>query len=540
MNPAQTTRLLLLTLSLSAAVALHAEDLVTTDGKTYKNIRLSGETPDKVKVMHDGGITLVPKSTLGADFIARHEIAAPAVSNSVSDPQEGALNQFKKANPTFTAKDGREFESASIMSIDPTGIKVRTGTGIIRVLFSELPEKVRTSLKFDAEKASEFEKAAESKRQADAEARQRYAGAASTVDLLGKEVRLLLVQNSGKGWVCGGEVLRNIEVPVVTTRAGSPFSGPKVLAEVTQKTKTVVAGEIRRLMLFGLPAYGSMTSDIQGRRTWSGKIYRVGNYNWTSASTGGSELIDAYHIDRNEAIRWIATNGNSVVYSNQGGVDAPAPSANGGGPASGTGFAISDDGYVATAAHVVANAAKIDVVIDDQTRAAHVVATDKILDVAILKVDDAKTKALAVAPTKTLALGADLFSVGFPLISQLGKNAKLTRGTLNSLTGLNDDSHTFQMSVQIQPGNSGGPVCDNDGHVIGIVSKTSSTIASARGEAGAVPQNVNFAVKADELMSLAKSNNVELPAKVDESGTVTQRVIDSTYLVKVDLAPSVQ
>ena len=527
----------LVCLVMTEASLLRAEDLVTTDGKTYKNIRISSETPDKIKVMHDGGITMVPKSTLSAAFLINHELKAPPISQTTveSNPQEAALPGFKATTPMFKTKDGREFRSADIMSIDAAGMKIGTSAGIVRLAFNELPEKIRAALNYDAVKAAEFETRRASKQQEDNEIRQRLSGAASTVDMFGKRVRLILLQNQGKGWICAGDILKDVDVNVVTKRQGSVFSGPKVVTEISKQTDTVVVGEIDRVMVFGLPSYGTMSADAQGRRTWTGHLYRVGNYKWVSASSGSSQTIDASHIDRGEAIRWTAKNGNAITYTAKGmPEEAPLPPVVSG-TASGTGFAITDAGHVATAAHVVEGSSEIHVMIGELSKTAQILAIDKELDVAILKVDGAKTKPLSVLPAKSARIGDNLFSVGYPLIGQLGMNAKLTKGTLNAMSGLGDDIHTFQMSVQIQPGNSGGPVCDDLGHVIGVVSKTTSTIAAARGDAGAVPQNVNFAVRGDELLKLAKSINLDLPKTIPAVESPTQRVLDSTYLIKVEL-----
>ena len=528
--------LIILVLTQTAAVSLcHAEDLLTTDGKSYKNVRVSGETTDKVKIMHDGGITQVLKITIPSAFLVLHEITAPvqAAADQVKNPQEAALAAFKASTPKFIAKDGREFLSADIKAIDAGGVKLITSTGIVRLAFTDLPEKVRTALNYDAAKSQAFNGALNAKRSADAETLRRLNDAASTVDMFGKRVRLLLLQNHDKAWTCAGQVLRDVKVDVATSRAGSPLSGPKVITEFSKKEETVVVAEIERVAVFGLSSYANMTTDEQGRRTWAGIIYRIGNYRWVGASTGKEVVIDACVTNRAEAIKAVAEHGNSATYLDSG-IPEAADARPRSGSASGTGFAITASGHVATAAHVVKDATQIDVIIGSQTLPAHVVAVDKELDVAILKVDTATTRPLLVTQASTAKLGAELFSVGYPLISQLGTNAKLTKGALNALSGLNDDPHTFQMSVQIQPGNSGGPVCDERGNVIGIVSKTTSTIAAARGGAGAIPQNVNFAVKADELQALAKTINLALPVSIPSPTSPTQSVLDSTYLVRVE------
>lgn len=513
---------------------LNAEDLRTSDGKMYKNIRVTGETPEAVKIMHDGGISMVPKKLIAADFLVGHELAPQPVTETTEDfmssPQ--ALGLFQKKSPTFKTLDGREFLSADISKVEPNGIKLVTQAGIVKIKFDELPTGVKTALDYDPRKAHEYAgKQAKVKEEQAMQAR-RIANASSQVEGLKSRLRLELVQNIGKGWLCAAEILADHENETVTARSGSPLSGPKVIFETVKKTETVAVGRIKRLMVFGLPTYETMSADLRSRRAWSGNVYRVGNYQFVSASTGASEIIMAAHIERQTAISWLAKNGNSVVYGSAGDVTVNDPGFVG--TSTGTGFAISGEGHIATAAHVVAGADNIEVTIDGEVTKARVLASNEENDVALLKVDDVKTQPLRLVKVETLKPGADLMCVGYPLIGQLGVNPKLTKGALNALSGLSDDVRMIQMSVPIQPGNSGGPVCDMQGRVIAIVSQTGSTIAGARGEAGAVPQNVNFAMKSDLLMTLAISHvpTLKWSEPADKSTSPEDDMLAGTYLIR--------
>lgn len=522
-----------------AALCLHvtavAENLTTKDGKVFTNIKVSGETPDKVKIIHDGGISLVPKSLINAEFFTQHELAPPpstGSSEAADKKLDAALAAFKASTPSFTTKDGRTFDSKDITKVEPSGLKLMTTTGIVKLKFTELKTATQTAFNYDPLKAATFEAEANKARQEQAAIAQRISSANSEVESFSSNVLLRLVQNVGKGWLCSAEVLANRDVDVVTSRAGSSLSGPKVVYESTTRTQTLAVGEIDRIMVFGFPT--SLSADLQSRRQWSGKIYRIGNYLMTSASSGKESRIIAAHIDRSEAVRLLAKNGNSAFYNNEALVKTEE-SAERSGTYTGTGFAITMDGYIGTAAHVVKDASSVSVSIKGEPVPARVVAIDEDQDIAILKTNSSVTvKPLLLAKTDTLKVGADLFCVGYPLVGQLGVNPKLTKGTLNSLTGLSDDQGTIQMSVQIQPGNSGGPVCDTQGRVIAIVSKTGSTIAGARGTAGAVPQNVNFAAKSDLMIELAKSvSSLKLPGTVGATSSPEERVLESSFLITV-------
>ena len=497
---------------LGVASALHAEDLTTSDGKVYKNIRVTGETPEAVKVMHDGGISMVPKKIVASDFLADHELSPLPQSSVVSpNPTSALLASFKQSFVEFKTKDGRAFRSAEVIEVEPSGLKLLTGTGIQRVKFSDLPEKIKSALGYDAVKAAEFDATRQAQQQEELQRRAKEANAASIVETFRSDVRLSLLQNVGRGWICRAEVLDTDE-----------------LSESRQR----VISEIQRIMVFGLPMFGSMPSHMQESKRWTGRLYRVGNFKSTDAASSNSTIITAAHIDRSTAVRWLAKNGVGTDYGANGDVAITKVS---GGVSTGSGFAITADGFLATAAHVIENADDIQVTVAGATKSAVTVAVDETRDLAILKIEEVTLTPLRIEPTSQVKVGADLFCVGYPLVDKLGVNAKLTKGQLNAQTGLKDDQSMFQMSVQIQPGNSGGPVCNSFGEVVGVVSRTGSTIAGAVGAGGAVPQNVNFAMKTDALLSLAASvPAITLATGVGfGKGSAEERVMASTYLITV-------
>jgi serine protease Do len=91
----------------------------------------------------------------------------------------------------------------------------------------------------------------------------------------------------------------------------------------------------------------------------------------------------------------------------------------------------------------------------------------------------------------------------------LGTNAKLGQGIINSLTGIKDDVRMFQISIPVQPGNSGGPLINAKGQVVGVVSGTLNPYA-----ANTLPQNVNFAIKINYLNNLLTKQANKLPFPV--------------------------
>lgn len=174
----------------------------------------------------------------------------------------------------------------------------------------------------------------------------------------------------------------------------------------------------------------------------------------------------------------------------------------------GTGFFISKDGFVATNYHVVKGAKAINVdVLDEKTGSyvrytADVVTNDPDNDIAIIRINDSDFKPFEHIPytIETNAnIGADVFTIGFPLsASIMGRNFKVTNGIVSAKTGLNDNIKVYQITVPIQSGNSGGPLFNKDGNIIGI---TSSGINRRLVDV----ENVNYAVKSLYLLSAINS-----------------------------------
>ena len=168
--------------------------------------------------------------------------------------------------------------------------------------------------------------------------------------------------------------------------------------------------------------------------------------------------------------------------------------------ATGTGFFVTTNGYLLTAWHVVSKANKVKVCVNGKTLEARVVRSDTANDVALLKVDGAFS-ALAVMPSRSVKLGADVFTVGFPNIGLQGAAPKLTKGNVGALSGIQDDPRAFQISVPVQPGNSGGPLLDSAGNVVGVVVSQLDAVKTAE-ITGSLPQGVNYAVKSAYVQPL--------------------------------------
>lgn len=169
---------------------------------------------------------------------------------------------------------------------------------------------------------------------------------------------------------------------------------------------------------------------------------------------------------------------------------------------SGTGFALKN-GYIATNYHVVDGAKNISVLgINgdfNSSYSATVIGVDKNNDLALLKISDSAFSGFGMIPysisSSSSEVGEEVFVLGYPLTSTMGDEIKLTTGIISSKTGFQGDVALYQISAPIQPGNSGGPLFDKKGNVIGVVSAK---------HAGA--ENVGYAIKSMYLRNLIESS----------------------------------
>jgi len=187
---------------------------------------------------------------------------------------------------------------------------------------------------------------------------------------------------------------------------------------------------------------------------------------------------------------------------------------------SGTSFFITDDGFLLSSFHVVANATRIQVNTRRGLLAAELVKSDPVNDVALLKVEGA-FHSLSLVSSNNAKLGEPVFTVGFPNPPVQGVEPKLTRGEISSLNGLQDDPRAYQISVPVQPGNSGGALVDEYGNVVGIVTARLSDAAAIK-SSGMLAQNVNYAVKSSCARVLLESVP-GLPAKLKRPHLVRDR-----------------
>jgi TPR repeat protein len=220
-----------------------------------------------------------------------------------------------------------------------------------------------------------------------------------------------------------------------------------------------------------------------------------------------------------EELLWLLQAAVAEGQEGQAEESLPKPEATG----SGSGFVINHAGEILTSHHAVKRCANAGATITfgDASHYATVQAQDTDNDLALLVVDSDESCAwwsptcLAVfdrpasfSELPLASLGAEVAVAGYPLRGLLAPTLNVTRGNVSALTGLGNETKWLQISAPVQHGNSGGPVLDNAGNVIGVVTAKLNAVRIAQ-ETGDVPQNVNFALKGAIVRSFLEIHGIE-------------------------------
>jgi len=241
----------------------------------------------------------------------------------------------------------------------------------------------------------------------------------------------------------------------------------------------------------------------------------------SAVKTNGSLSVNQIYQRTNPGVVDIkVTTGGSAPTDNFGG---PGGSGNGSGQesqAEGSGFVIDGDGHIATNQHVVDGANKITVTFADGTKAgAKVVGTDSSTDVAVIKVDAPKSELhpLQFADSNGVLVGDGVVAIGSPF----GLEGTVTTGIVSALNRTIQAPNNFTINGAIQTdaainhGNSGGPLLDADGHVIGINAQIESDSGGNDGVGFAIPSSIVQRV-AQQLISSGKVAHAYLGVQLSD------------------------
>ena len=164
----------------------------------------------------------------------------------------------------------------------------------------------------------------------------------------------------------------------------------------------------------------------------------------------------------------------------------------------GTAFLVAPD-LLVTNRHVIQSCAAVDVYTAEGKRPAQVQVADAAVDLALLRVPGLRGTPVKLRTPRSIRLGETVFVFGFPLSGSLTSGGNFTSGLVSGLRGLHDAPGDIQITAPVQPGNSGGPLLDAAGQVIGVVKAKLDAMKAAKA-IGDIPQNVNFAISAPILI----------------------------------------
>jgi S1-C subfamily serine protease len=198
---------------------------------------------------------------------------------------------------------------------------------------------------------------------------------------------------------------------------------------------------------------------------------------------------------------------------------------------SGTGFFVTKEGHIVTNSHVVEGCARIHVVAGQgESIEARAIATDETNDLALLVA--ASTPRRIANLRATLRLGEPVAAFGYPHRGVLASSGNFTLGNVTALAGMHDDTRFVQVSSPVQPGNSGGPLLDENGNVVGVVTAKLDAIKTVQ-ITGDLPQNVNFALKASIVAGFLDANRIDYLAGSATSPLKPEDIADEARSISV-------
>lgn len=221
------------------------------------------------------------------------------------------------------------------------------------------------------------------------------------------------------------------------------------------------------------------------------------------AGTGGDNCRGQFKLTRTSPGSLVASDGSQGNDAQANGTNATVGELY----AAGTGFFVSSSGHVVTNKHVVSKCDAVQVQpVGRPQVAARIVATDKFNDLALFHVEGPST-IFARFEGRRVRQGDEVVVYGFPLMGALSSTGNTTTGNVAALSGVQDDTRLLQISAPVQPGNSGGPLMNRSGSVVGIV-LGSLDDAEVYKVVGDIPQNVNFAIKGSIVQNFLESFGV--------------------------------
>jgi S1-C subfamily serine protease len=201
----------------------------------------------------------------------------------------------------------------------------------------------------------------------------------------------------------------------------------------------------------------------------------------------------------------------------------------------GSAFFVSASGHIITNNHVVEDTSitdisskcdTVNVFLKNQKYEAQIISQDSQNDLALLKIkDELIIKNFATFRSNGPILGEKITALGFPFGKSISSQIKLTSGNVSSLSGLGDEFTRMQIDAALQPGNSGGPIYDKSGNVIGVAVAKASIFFFLEAF-GTLPENMNFGIKSSVVKTFLESNSVNFKIGNSKLDVGTEKVAE--------------
>lgn len=173
---------------------------------------------------------------------------------------------------------------------------------------------------------------------------------------------------------------------------------------------------------------------------------------------------------------------------------------------SGTGFFVNSSGFVLSNNHVIDECDNVNVYYQENVYPAKIIANDYLNDLAVMKINLSTDFFLPLSDNDVDLLD-EIYVAGFPFGKAVSSSVKVTKGVVSSLSGIGNNYSNIQIDAAIQPGNSGGPIINNLGNVVGVaVAKLD--IAKIIEDFGTIPEDTNFGIKSSTVNQFLKSNMI--------------------------------
>jgi S1-C subfamily serine protease len=191
----------------------------------------------------------------------------------------------------------------------------------------------------------------------------------------------------------------------------------------------------------------------------------------------------------------------------------------------GTAFMVNGEGFALTNQHVVRGCVRIQGRLPGGEREGQIFATDETNDLALVKFPTRFESVAVFRSGRGIRAGDSVIAIGFPLQGLLASSPNVTTGAISAVSGVRDDVRFLQMTAPVQPGNSGGPLLDQSGQVVGIVVSKLNAVRVAT-ITGDIPQNVNFAINGAIAKAFMDARGVDYRTSSSATKSETADIAD--------------